>query len=353
MNVKKEIKILFFIFIIMIFSLLNMFNASVTNDLYSDYFIKQLVWYVIGFICFFVMFKINFKTVFKLSFFLYLFSILLLILVLIFGVEVNGAKAWFDFKFFSFQPSEFTKLSLALYLTYITNEYNKSNKINDFLFIVKLSILTLIPSILVFIEPDTGAIIFYLIILFVCLVNSKINKKWLLLILALVLVVLAAFSYLFFFQSDLLIDLIGTTFFYRVDRLINFGDNYQIVNALTLIGSSGLFGSGLYMSSLYVPEAPTDFIFAYNIGNFGLLGFSIVTLSYLILNIFLITNVKQATNKLLAYIFISLFIFQQLYNILMNIGLLPIMGIPLPFLSYGGTSLVIYFVFLSFYFKST
>ncbi len=352
MILRKNKKILFLIVVLAIFSLLNMYNAALINDIYQHHFIKQFIWYILGFIVLFVFARINIHNILKYSLWFYLISILLLILVLFLGEEINGARAWFDLKFFSFQPSEFTKLTLTLLLVNITNNYNKSKQKNDFLYFFKITFFTLVPSILVFMEPDTGAIIFYLIILFVCLFNSKIQKKYIIIFLILSLIFAIFFICLYLFNKDLLIDLIGTTFFYRVDRIINFNSNYQIDNALILIGSSGLFGCGLNETSLYVPESPTDFIYAYNIGNFGLLGFLIVTTVYLLFNLFLINNTKKANNKLLAYVFISIFIFQQLYNILMNIGLLPIMGIPLPLLSYGGSSLIIYFIFISFYFKA-
>ncbi len=351
MRILKKYNLLIFIFILMLFSLLNMINTRIIDEIYEYHFIKQLIWFIIGFFIIFVVSKININKLFDISFYLYLFSILLLILVLFYGIEVNGAKAWFSFYGISFQPSELTKLTLSLFLANLTDKFNKNYNKNTFMYIFQISIYTLIPSILVFIEPDTGAIIFFAIIFFVCLFSANIKKiyKWILIII--LLLISSFFVYLYIYNQDLLINLIGTSFFYRIDRLINFTDNYQITNALTLIGSSKFFGSGLNDISLYVPEAPTDFIYAFNIGNFGLISGIVVTLTYLIIDLVLIYKYKKANNKLFACIFIYIFIFQQLYNILMNIGLLPIMGIPLPFLSYGGTTLLIYFLFLSIYLK--
>ncbi len=353
MKIIKKYNILIPIAIIMIFSLLNMVNASLLDDIYNDHFLKQLMWFTSGFLIIFIIQKFNINFFFNKSLYIYLFGIFLLILVLFIGKDINGSKAWFSFGFISFQPSEFMKLALALYFSYYTYEYNTSNKNSDFLFLLKLSILFLIPSFLVFIEPDTGAIIFFFIIYIVSIFSSKINKKWIIILLICIFILISFFVYLYFFHSKTLINVLGTSLFYRIDRLINFSNNYQLENALTLIGSSSFFGSGLNNITLYVPEAPTDFIFAFNIGNFGFFGALLVLVSYLFIFVILFEKLKKANNKLFTLILLSLITFQFFYNTFMNLGLLPIMGIPLPFLSYGGSSLLIYFIFVGIFIKIT
>ena len=108
--------------------------------------------------------------VFVLCFFIYIICNILLLLVLFFGVTVNGAKAWFNFKFFAFQPSEIMRVSLMLFLTNYTYKFNK-NSISQIKYIFMMILYTLIPSVLVFLEPDTGSIIFYIIILICCFFN--------------------------------------------------------------------------------------------------------------------------------------------------------------------------------------
>ncbi len=349
---KKKYFPILIIFIIMIYSLLNMINLELISDIYDNYFYKQIIWFIFGYIIVFICSKFNIKLLFNYSFHLYIVSIILLLLVLFLGIEVNGTKAWFDLGFMSFQPSELTKLTLTLYLSNIANEFNQKKSKKEFLFLLKIFIITLIPSFLVFIEPDTGAIIFYLIILSVTIFNLKISKKWLILFICIIIIFIALFFYLYFFNTDLLINLIGTSFFYRIERLFSFNDNYQIINALILIGSASSFGVGINQMNLYVPEAGTDFIYAFNIGNFGIINGVIITLLYFIFSFILLKSIKKANNKLFTKIFIALFLFQTIYNIFMTIGLLPIMGIPLPFLSYGGSSLIIYFLFLGIYLKN-
>lgn len=334
------------LFIIMIISLLNMQNAKALSTLYEHNLIKQIIFFGIGIILVIIISKININTILKYSKYYYYISVLLLVLVLFFGKNINGSTAWFDFKLFSFQPSELVKLTLALYLSSIA-AVNKP----DFKLILKVVIITLIPSILVFLEPDTGAIIFYFLIAITILLVAGVKKYWFVIFGIIIIILLGTFILLYIYNQDLLINLIGTSFFYRVERLITFSteSSYQLENAIIAMGSATIFGSGLNKVSLYIPEAPTDFIFAFNISNFGIISGIIVILCYLLIDIFLINKyltVKQKQIKLVLISFISIFFFQQFINIGMNLGLLPIIGIPLPFLSYGGSTIIIYFMFL-------
>lgn len=349
MNLKINKNLLLFIplLILNIISLLNMVNAKLINDTYSNAFFKQLIWLLIGYIVIFLLSKVNIKKIFRYSKYLYLLSIFLLILVLFIGKSINGAKCWLNILGISFQPSELCKLSLTLYLINIINNSKKKS----FLLVFKLVILTLIPSILVFLEPDTGAIINYLIILLVLIIYAKLNKWWYISGFSIILILISTFFIFYFFFQDYLINLIGTTLFYRMDRLINFanGNSYQLENALINIGSASFLGVGLNKILLYIPEAPTDFFFAFSIGNYGILSALLIIIAFFIIDSFLITNkylTKNISFKMFISTYLGIFLFHQTYNISMNIGLLPIMGIPLPFLSYGGTNTLINYIYL-------
>lgn len=348
---KDNYLLIIFLLILSVISLFNMLNAKLISPTYNKAFIKQLIWFIIGFIILLLCQKLKFKKLFKYSFYFYLFTIILLILVLFLGSDVNGAKCWLNIFGITFQPSELAKLSLSLYLVSIaTNTKLKTFK-DELKIILKLLFLTLIPSILVFLEPDTGAIINFLIILFVVILSLKLNKWWYITGFGLLILGISSFFVLYFFFQDTLIKLIGTSFFYRMDRLINFaqGNSYQLENALITIGASSFFGVGLNKILLYIPEAPTDFFFAFSIGNYGVFSAIIICLSFITIDLFLIYKInknKSKSIKTFAYTYIAIFIFHQIYNISMNLGLLPIMGIPLPFLSYGGTNTLINFLFL-------
>lgn len=338
--------------LLMIASFFCMYQAKFIKPLYMGHLQKQILWFCIGFLLIFLLSKVKIKFFFHYSFYFYLLGILLLILVLFFGKNTNGAKAWFDLKFFHFQPSEFVKIALLLYLVKVTNDF-KLKKIKEFWYILKCIGITLIPSLLVFLEPDTGAIIIYLFILLSIFILSGIKKRWFVISFILILLLVGTFTYLYINNQDLLIHYMGTSFFYRVDRIIHFADGtgMQLNNALATIGNAGVFGHGIQKELLYVPEFPTDFVFTLSISIFGFLGGILLLFSYFTLDYYFIhklVEIKDLQSKLFIHGFIYIFLYQQVQNILMNLGLFPIMGIPLPFLSYGGSNMIVYFIFLGF-----
>lgn len=326
-------KLLFYIplFIILIISLINIKTTINIDSIYKYHFIKELIFIIIGFIFYYLTKYIKLNIIKKYIKYLYFINIILLILVIFIGKDVNGSKAWFDLGFISFQPSELMKLILILYLNTINHEHS-------FKYLLKSILITLIPSVLVFIEPDTGAVIIYLLILLSCLLNY-LKKSYKITIISIIILLSSLIIYLYLFQNDFLIKILGTSFIYRINRLINFKHNYQIDNALIVIGSAHKLNFKIPNKILYIPESPTDFIFSYSIGNLGyVIGF-VIMLCYLLLILY-IMNKDSFIKKSLFYIFS----FQVIYNISMNLNLVPIMGIPLPFLSYGGTNLIIYFI---------
>ena len=336
------------ILILIVISLMNMYKIGLNNSSYHNYLLKQSIWFGLGFIIMFIIILIKPKTLFKYSKYIYYFNILLLILVLFFGKTINGSKAWFDFHYFSFQPSELMKFSLTLYLSNLMSYYQKHDFKTELNFILKIFIYTLIPSLLVFLEPDTGAIIIYIMIMLGIILTYKINKKWYLFFIILLISIIGLFGYLYYFNPDLLIKIMGTSLFYRIDRILTFvnNDSFQLDRALIAIGSSSLFSTN---KLIYIPEAPTDFIIALTISNFGLISFIIISLCFIILDIFFLYHLFRNTklsSKMFYAGFLMMFIFAQIENIGMNLGLLPIIGLPLPFVSYGGTNIIVYFMFL-------
>lgn len=332
-SMKKFINLFIPLFIIILISLITLFDYDKT------YFCKQLAWIVLGLILLIIGKFINYDKVFKYSKYLYFFNVILLVLVLIFGNEVNGSRAWFDFNYFSFQPSELMKLSLALYLADFFSKKRKG-------YFFKSLFILLIPSILVFLEPDTGAIIMYLVIYAATLFYVLNKKKPLYLLTFLGITLIGGVIFLYFYNVDLLIKILGTSIFYRMDRLINFQNNYQLENALISMGTASLFRRSKN-AMLYIPESVTDFIFARVVSQYGFIIGIIILFCYFFILIYFIKEIKNKTkHSIFVNAFFWLFLFQILQNILMNIGLIPIMGIPLPFLSYGGSNTIIYFIFL-------
>lgn len=291
----------------------------------------------------------------------YIIGVSLLILVLFLGIEINNAKCWFKIPLLgTFQPSEFMKIFLIITLSKMIHDFNESNPspepVDEFKFILKVLLIVLIPSILTFIEPDTGAVIMYLIITISMLFIGGLRKRWFIISIGIILLFLSIFLGIYYLNQDLFIELFGTSFFYRMDRITNWSSSsgLQLRNSLIAIGSSGLTGHGINQTPIYFPEMQTDFIFSVFASNTGLIG----SVSLIIIIIFFDLTLINSVNKTKTFEdkysiggIISVLLFQQIYNISMAIGLLPIMGITLPFISYGGSSLLSYMILLGIIFN--
>lgn len=314
---KNKYIILIPILILNIISLIYLYN--------TEHFSKHLLYLILSYICLFICTKINIKFITKYIKYIYILSIILLTLVLFIGKEINGSKAWFRIFGLSFQPSELTKIVLIIYIAHLTIKKKK---------LYYLIIITLIPSILTFLEPDTGAIIIYLIIFLSSLKYLKLNKKTLYISISILLIFLISNISIYFYNKDLLIKIYGTTIFYRLDRLISFKNqnNIQTINSLISIGSHKL---------IYIPENHNDFIFAAIISKYHW-SFPLIIICYISIFFFYLKNITKRKNisNIINFIILNMLLFQIFYNIFMNLSLLPIIGIPLPFLSYGGSYLI-------------
>ena len=265
---------------------------------------------------------------------------------------INNSRCWFTIPGIgSFQPSEFMKIFIMLILaTMIHNfrsDYKNPTIKEEFIFILKTLGIVLIPSILTFLQPDTGAVLIYLIIYFSMMFVSGIRLRWFVGAGSLLVILIIGILGLYFYKENLFIKLFGTSIYYRLDRIFNWqnGSGLQLENALAAIGSAGLFGHGYNNTPIYFPESSTDFIFAVYASNFGLIGVLILLtiIIYLDIQIILLTRKKILdTDKFIVAGILGMLIFQQIQNIGMTVGLLPITGITLPFVSYGGSSLLSY-----------
>ncbi len=356
MTVKRlNKKILIPICIMAIISIITIYSAlTYTSSDQGNLALKQALWYCIGALL--VAFLIHMKNeyLYRHTVFLYVFGNILLLGLLLFADPVNNSKCWFTIPGIgSIQPSEFMKIFIMLMLaTMIHNfrsDYKNPTLKQEFIFILKTLGIVLIPSILTFLQPDTGAVIIYFIIYFCMMFVSGIRIRWFVIAGGIVLALLAFIFGLFFLQQNLFIDLFGTDLFYRFERIFNWqsGTGLQLENALAAIGSAGLFGHGFNHTPIYFPESSTDFIFAVYASNFGLLGviFLLGVIIYFDTNIILLAKRKLVdTDKYILAGILGMLLFQQVQNIGMTVGLLPITGITLPFISYGGSSLLSYMI---------
>lgn len=334
---KKKYLTIIFLIIIMLFSIYNLYNSKVMLKSYSNYYIKELIWWVIGFLVIIISSRLNLDIIFKKSKYLYVLGIILLVITHFFGITINGSTSWLKVGLVSIQPSEFMKIPLILSLRSISLR-NYSN-IKYFIYAL---VLTLIPSIIVFMEPDTGAVIIYFLIFITFIFMRKYNRWFYIISVLLLFCIILTFIYLYLFQRDLFIKVFGTTLFYRIDRITNFlnQDGYQRNQALASLRSSKLFGRG---ELIYFPESTTDFAFTFLVSQIGIIPGIIFLIIYSLL-IIILNSIK--TDKYIKAAFITIISFQFIINVLMNIGFFPIIGITLPFLSYGGSSLLSYIILI-------
>ena len=343
---KKNILILTFIFIFFIISLISIYSAS------KEYLYKQVIWYIVGFIIIFLFTKFNIsKLIINYIFIIYILFNFFLLLLLFLGPSINGSKCWFIIpKLGSFQPSEFMKIILIILIAKISSE-NKTGKI---IMLIKVFLLTLIPSILTFLQPDTGMVLIYFLITSIMTFIYGIKKSIYLPIISLIVLFIIAFFYIYNYHETLFLKIFGNSFYYRINRLLDWSnkDGMQITNALSSIKAAGLYGFGIGNNKIYIPEAHTDFIFSIFSSNTGFIGTMILMASIIIFDFLLVKKLidNKNNNYIHNYIiigFLTMIVFQQIQNISMNIGLLPIMGITLPFISYGGSSLLSYMLILA------
>lgn len=303
----------------------------------------------------FAVIKLPKKLIKNSAYCLYIIGNILLLLLLFFGKSVNGSKCWFIIPGIgSFQPSEFMKVILILVISLEVSKFYsdkpKSLK-EEFLFLIRLLIIIGIPSILTFLEPDTGVVIIYLLICISILLISPLRRRWFIISSIFILLFLGTFVFLYLFNKDLFVDILGTDLFYRIDRILDWknGEGMQLENSLTSIGSSGLFGHGYNKTPLYFPESGTDFIFGVFASNFGLIPSILFLLFLTFFDVHLLNKAHDEKNTFYKYVLIgtvTMIFYGQVQNISMTFGLLPITGITLPFISYGGSSLLSYFLIL-------
>ena len=324
--------------LIMIYSSSTVWASFKYNNPYK-YVINQGIFLVIGIILMICISKIDYHIYEKYSNKILLFCLFLLILVLIPGIGTvrNGSRSWFGIASFGIQPSEFTKLGLIIFTSkYLVNNDMKSFKKG----LLPILIIVFIVFALIMLQPDfgTGTIIVMSImgLLFIGGMNiGFISKSAIIGIVGIIILILIAP--------------------YRLQRILSFldpwsdplGSGFQIIQSLYAIGPGGLLGMGFGNSiqkHFYLPEPQTDFIFSIISEEFGFMGVFVISSLFLTLIIsgFMISK-KQIDlfGKYLSYGITFQIAFQAILNLMVVVGLIPVTGVTLPFLSYGGSSLLI------------
>ncbi len=356
---KKKLNksILYSICILALISIITIYSAStyISKSL-GNLALKQTIWYFIGIILVIGIVKMKNEYLYRHTWILYIIGNLSLLGLLLFATPINNSKCWFTIPGIgSIQPSEFMKIFLMLTLaTMIHNfrsDYDDPSMKEEGIFILKTLGIVLLPSILTFLQPDTGAVIIYLIIYFCMMFISGIRFRWFAISFGIILLLVGCVLGTYFFKEKLFMKIFGTDLYYRLDRIFDWraGSGLQLENAKAAIGSAGLFGHGFNKTPIYFPESGTDFIFAVFASNFGFIG-SILLIGIIVyfdIKIILLAKRKITdTDKYILSGILGMLLFQQIQNIGMTIGLLPITGITLPFISYGGSSLLSYMIII-------
>lgn len=308
----------------------------------SEIFFRQLMWVAVGVVFMFLIAGIDVRFLRDsryISIF-YIGALSLLILVLIFGKTVKGAKSWFDFGFASFQPIDIVKLLvIAILAKYFSRRHIEIARLKHLLISF---IYALVPTFLVLLQPDFGSAMVVLMIWLGMSLVAGISRKHLIIVFS-VAVVSFTLAWLFVFKP------------YQKNRIITFfnptadirGSGYNTYQSMIAVGSGGFTGKGLGYGTQsrlnYLPESETDFIFAAFAEEWGFVGGVIIILSFGVLFWRIIYHAtRAATNfETLFCVGFALMLFGHvIVNIGMNIGVMPVTGIPLPFMSYGGSHLL-------------
>lgn len=311
--------------------------GSTANQLDTS---RQIIYVGVGLFIFWVVSRIDYNVLRNYSNLLYITMVGFLLLVEIFGATRLGATRWISLGFFQFQPSEFAKLALIIVLAkFFSDNYEKSNEIRY----VLMSLLYLLPPlVLVLAQPDLGTALVLVMVWLAMALTTKLKMRYFIIMLVVLLISLPViYPRLAPYQRQ------------RIATFINPTANpdttgYNVNQAIIAVGSGGLFGQGLSSGSQsqgnFLPSQHTDFIFAVLSEKLGFLGGLLCIFLYCVIVVRAIWIAKNSADRfgtLLAIGIATMFAFHVVVNISMNIGLLPVTGIPLPFISAGGTSMMI------------
>lgn len=331
-----------FILPVLLAGLVTMKSFTESSPLFSH----QLLWIGVSFIALFFLSFIDFRFLKRTDILVTIFGIFsgLLILLFIFGHISNGAQSWFSFGGFSFQPSDMMKLVVILMLAkYFSRRHVE---IDNFKHIFISGLYAFIPFLLVFLQPDFGSAIIIIFIWVGMTLVSGISRKYFLILVGAGVIVFIGL-WLFVFQN------------YQKDRIINFvnpmtdihGTGYNVYQSTIAVGSGQLLGKGVGFGTQsrlkFLPEYQTDFIFAAFVEEWGFVGAMLLFLLFgLILWRILHIALLGATNFEILYgVGLSIYFMSHfIVNIGMNIGIMPVTGITLPFMSYGGSHLLTEFI---------
>ena len=343
--------ILSIIGIIIIGSATHIYNNNNIN-LLSSKLSGQMIWFLIGLVLMFIFCFIDYELICRFYILVYILNLILLIAVMIIGKNNNNSiTRWLSFGPIGIQPSEFSKIFMIIFLSSLVNL--KHNKINKISCLAQVLSLALLPVILIMKQPSLSASTVVLFITFIILFIGGLDYKYIY-----KTILISAPISLFLFcdllrEKHFIIDKFLKS--YQIDRIIAmiksdpYSQNfYQTKQSMFAIGSGKLFGQGLYNGTInklnYLPESHNDFIFSVIGEEFGFIGcITVICLLFFIIFycISIAKNTYSILGKLIASGIAGMFAFQTFVNIGVTTGILPNTGMPLPFVSYGGSSMFV------------
>lgn len=334
-------------------------NSAMSSGQYGTNFLsKQVLYYAMGFILAIFLMFISPKTIRKYVWIIYIIGNLSLVGLLVlpessFTPIINGAKSWYRVGPISVQPSEFMKIILIMVLANVVYQHNRftynKSLTRDFNLLFKIFLASIVPMGLILFQNDLGTTLVLIAIILGVIIVSGVTWR----ILAPVFIALFAFGssvILLMIYKPSIIEKVSGVQTYQFGRINSWldpytyssGDGYHLTESLKAIGSGQIFGKGLNNGEVYIPENHTDFIFSIIGEEFGFIGTIVVLIIFLMLFLHLIklaTTTSHPFNAIFIIGYLTFVLFHVVQNIGMTIQLLPITGIPLPFISYGGSSL--------------
>jgi rod shape determining protein RodA len=355
---KLDYNLIFILLLLFLASCAAIYSAQASGEYKENFLLKQIIWYAVGVGIVAGVMTLDSDQLRKLTWYSYGFGLLLLVFLIIapasIAPNINGAKNWFKVPGIgSLQPSEFVKVFLILANAKVIDDHHQKNLVKtlqtDMMLLMKIVIVTMVPVALV-IKQDLGTSLVFLAILLGMIFISGISWKILVPLFTVGIILISTIFYFVLVKPDILEKYLGVKQ-YQFSRIYSWLDpynyqsseGYQMTKSLLAIGSGQTSGKGFGHRDVYLPESQTDFIFSVVGEEFGFVGASVL-ISLFFLLIYHITKVGMETkNNFYTYIcvgVISMITFHVFQNIGMTIGVLPITGIPLPFISYGGSSLM-------------
>lgn len=347
---KRELKnmewgILIVALILCIIGVIALFSA--TQESGQDEFVKQLTWMGISIVAMIVVMSINYELLVKASPVIYGVFIILLVAVL-FTTPINGATSWFNIGAFSFQPGEFAKVAVVLFLAFTISKIQEKSKdnINKILKLLIIFAVIAVPLLLIIKEPDYGTAAAYMVALILMLFTSGVDKKYII-ISSIIIIIAVPLLYNFVLPEHAK---------KRIDIYLNpesdpRGSGYNIIQSKLAIGSGQLTGMGLLKGNQtqlgFLYPKTTDFIYAVIGEEMGfIIAGGIIVLYVFLINktLYIAKTAKDDRGSLIASGIAGIFLFHLVENVGMVMGLLPITGVPLLFISYGGSSLITSFI---------